>query len=379
MQQLTLTIRLYCPSDFDYEHSDPELCSRLRLTDWKGRAKTVKPQKSTLVCLYEDRPHQIPGLKTLLLTLNRYCPCWPIRLRFPSIPDSLRSWLQRFSQVTLLEEELTSRGSFNVKPSVLTDGLAGGASSCIWLDTDVLVNGNLDFLMKEPRESIVVTEDPWQYENGSTHRANTWGLSPGRSLSGPLNSSVVRVTPHHEELLCDWQKLLSTEAYLVEQAKPVDFRNRHMLSDQDGLSALLASEKFAGVPVVKLKHATQILQHHGAGAYGPLQRCSNLMNGMPPLIHAMGKIKPWSMPSHPAIIRESRAYYERVYLELSPYVHFARQYRTDLEEEADWLNVRTLPAWVGSLVAQNRPAVKGLVQASLHRALAYGGVRRAGA
>ena len=336
----------------------------------------MKSRKSTLVCLYEDRPYQIPGLKILLLTLNRYCPCWPIRLRVPSVPDSLRSWLRRFSQVTLFEEELASRGSFNVKPSVLVDGLTSGASSCLWLDTDVLVNGNLDFLTRESPESIVVTQDPWQYENGSTHRAGTWGLNTGRSLSGPLNSSVVRVTLHHEELLCAWQKLLCTDAYLAEQAKPVDSRNRHMLSDQDGLSALLASEKFASIPIVKLKHASQILQHHGAGAYGPLQRCSNLMTGMPSLIHAMGTTKPWNMPAHPAIIRESRAYYERVYLELSPYVHFARQHRNNMAEQADWLNVHTLPGLVGSLVALNRPALKGIVQASLHCALGRIGMCR---
>jgi hypothetical protein len=328
----------------------------------------MKAQKSILVCLYEDRPRQIPGLKILLLSLNRYCPGWPIRLRFPSIPDSFRSWLRRFSQVILFEEELTSRGSFNVKPSVLADGLIGGATSCLWLDTDVLVNGNLDFLTKESSESIVVTQDPWEYENGSTHRAGTWGLNAGRSLPGPLNSSVVRVTQHHEELVSGWQKLLSTRTYLAEQAKPVDSRNRHMLSDQDGLSALLASEKFANIPVVELKHASQILQHHGAGAYGPMQRYSNLIAGMPPLIHAMGTTKPWNMPEHPTIIRESRAYYERVYLELSPYVHFARQYRNDLEERADWLSIRTLPGRAGSLVALNHPALKGIVQASLHRA-----------
>ena len=333
--------------------------------------------KPTLICLYEDRPRQIPGLKILLLTLNRYCPRWPIRLRFPSIPDSLRTWLKRFIHVDLFEEELVSRGSFNVKPSVLIDGLTSGVSSCLWIDTDVLINGDLDFLTNEPPESIVVTQDPWEYENGSTHRAGTWRLNPGRSLPGPLNSSVVRVTRHHEELLYDWQKVLSARTYLTEQAKPVDFRDRHMLSDQDGLSALLASEKFANTPVVRLKHSTQILQHHGAGAYGPMQRYSNLIAGMPPLIHAMGTVKPWNMPEHPTIIRESRAYYERVYLELSPYMHFARQYRNDLEEKADWLNVRTLPGRVGSLVALDRPAVKGIVQASFHRALACRGVRRA--
>ena len=51
-----------------------------------------------LVCLYEDRPHQVTGLKILLLTLERFCPAWPVRLRFPGIADPFRKWLKRFPQ-----------------------------------------------------------------------------------------------------------------------------------------------------------------------------------------------------------------------------------------------------------------------------------------
>ena len=83
-----------------------------------------------LVCLYEDRPNQVTGLKILLLSLERYCPTWPVRLQFPGIPDSFRAWLRRFSQVSLCEERLPSSGSYNVKPAVLLDGLATGAESC---------------------------------------------------------------------------------------------------------------------------------------------------------------------------------------------------------------------------------------------------------
>jgi hypothetical protein len=321
-----------------------------------------------LVCLNEDRPNQVAGLKILLLTLERYCPTWPIRLRFPGITDSFHTWLKRFSQVRVCEERLPSSGSYNVKPWVLLDGLAGGAEACLWLDTDIVVNGSLDFVAAVSPETIVVTQDPWEYAEGSTHRCDTWGLAAGRSLPGPLNSAVVRVTRHHEELLKVWQRIVSTEEYLAEQAKPIPERNQHMLGDQDALSALLAAKEFCSIPVRRLKHSTEILQHHGAGAYGPLERWSNLIHGMPPLIHAMGSIKPWKMPERPGLFRSPRDYYERTYLELSPYVHSARQYHSELGEEAGWLDTRTFAGFVGTIAAFNRPALKGLVQATLHRA-----------
>jgi hypothetical protein len=321
-----------------------------------------------LVCLYEDRPNQVAGLKILLLTLNRYCPNWPIRLRFPGIADSFRTWLKRFSQVSLYEEKLSSSGSYNVKPAVLLDGLSDGVAACLWLDTDVSVNGNLDFIAAFPPEAIVVTQDPWEYLDGSTHRCATWGLKAGRSLPGALNTAVVRVTRHHESLLRAWQSLLLTEQYLQEQAKPADQRNQHMLGDQDAISALLASQEFFPIPVRRLIHSTEILQHQGAGAYGPVQRWLNLLHGMPPLIHAMGAVKPWRMPDSPNLLHSPRDYYERTYLELSPYVHTARHFRAALDEEAGWLDIRTLYGMAGTILAFNRPALKGLIQAALHRA-----------
>jgi hypothetical protein len=60
-----------------------------------------------LVGLYEDRPYQIAGLKILLLSLERHCSCWPIRLWFPDIPNSFCAWLQRFSRVSSHEEIIT--------------------------------------------------------------------------------------------------------------------------------------------------------------------------------------------------------------------------------------------------------------------------------
>jgi hypothetical protein len=321
-----------------------------------------------LVCLYEDRPHQVAGLKLLLLTLERHCPAWPIRLRFPGIADPFRKWLKRFPQVSLCEERLSWSGSYNVKPTVLLDALTEGNNSCLWLDTDIIVNGNLDFISAFSPETIAVSQDPWEYPDGSTHRCGTWHLQPARSLPGPLNTAVVRVTRHHDGFLHAWQSLVVRESYLQEQTKPTIQRNAHMLGDQDALSALLSSQEFSSIPVRRLIHPTEILQHHGAGAYGPVQRWRNLIHGMPPLIHAMGSVKPWNMPERPNILCSPRDYYERVYLELSPYVHSARQFRTVLDEDVGWLDIRTWYGVAGTLLAFNRPSLKGFAQAALHRA-----------
>jgi hypothetical protein len=140
-----------------------------------------------------------------------------------------------------------------------------------------------------------------------------------------------------------------------------------MMGDQDALSALLASRQFASIPLVKLQHCTEILQHHGPGAYGLAQRWSNVAHGMPPLIHAMGSIKPWRMPEHPSLFRDPSNYYERTYLELSPYVHFARSYIDALMENSSWLENQTWTSRLGALLSLNRPWLKGALQGSLHR------------
>jgi hypothetical protein len=319
-----------------------------------------------LVCLYEDRPQQVSGLKLLILSLARYCPSWPVRVRFPRISDDLRTWLISYPNVTVLDEPLPVSRSYNVKPSVLLDGLSV-SQQCLWLDTDVLVNGDLNFLRRDTPEVIIVSQDPWEYALGSTNRCATWGLPVGRDLAGPLNSAVIRVSDQHVALLLAWQAILSKNNYLLEQEKPAQDRDHHMLSDQDALSALLASLEFRDLTVRRLLHGSEILQHHGAGAYGVRQRWQNLKTGLPPLLHAMGSVKPWQAPSRPRLLSQPRNYYERNYLELSPYLHVSREYRSLIGEDTSWMDIQTLTGKLGSLAALNHPSLKGAFQAFAHR------------
>jgi hypothetical protein len=73
------------------------------------------------------------------------------------------------------------------------------------------------------------------------------------------------------------------------------------------------------------------------------------------------------MADKPSILSSPRDYYERSYLELSPYVHTARQFRAALDEEAGWMDIQTMYGMAGTLLAFNRPALKGFIQAALHR------------
>ena len=100
-----------------------------------------------LICLYEDRS-QLPGLKLLILSLRRYCPSWPIRLRFPGMSDRF-DYARIIPNVTAIDQELCISGSYNIKPTVLLDGLSV-SDECIWIDTDVLANGQMTFLQRIP-------------------------------------------------------------------------------------------------------------------------------------------------------------------------------------------------------------------------------------
>ncbi|OUC11641.1 MAG: hypothetical protein B0A82_25880 [Alkalinema sp. CACIAM 70d] len=323
--------------------------------------------KSVLVCLYEDRPQQIPGIKLTILSLTKHHPHLPISLICPIIDTQFHHWLSKYPQVSLRTDRPSGAGSYNVKPTVLIAGLQSGAEECIWLDTDVLVNHSILDLVTAPPETIIVTQDPWETASGSSYRAGSWGFVVGRDLPGSLNSSVIRVTHQHQALLQHWLELTQQPEYLAAQKQPAHQRPSHLLSDQDLLSALLASQDYAHFPVKRLFHGRDILQHHGAGAYTLKERSQTIFNKLPPFLHAMGSVKPWQVNEHPSPFTNFRQYYERVYLELSPYVHVARQYRQLMEEPTPWMDVQTLAGKLSTLLWLNQPSLKGITQASLHR------------
>jgi len=329
----------------------------------------LQPLDYMVVCIYEDRPQQFVGVKLLLLSLLRHCSDWRLRLYAPNLVSEQVQWLLRHPSVDVVEARLSGAGSYNVKPAVLLDSLDRGDEKCLWLDTDILVNGSLKFLVDESPDVVIVSQDPWEYPEGSSFRCSAWGLEEGRSLPGPLNTAVVRITRQHRRLIESWRQLLDNPAYRVEQRKPVRERNGLLLSDQDGLSALLASSEYANIRVRRLGHAGEVLQHHGAGAYGLRERRQHRRSGLPPLVHAMGTVKPWLRKRRVSPFTSPRDYYESLYLELSPYMHLAGNYQSELDEDVGWLRERTFASVVSEWISGHDPVRAGTFQATLHRLL----------
>lgn len=306
-----------------------------------------------LVCAYEDRSNYYAAVKLLVLSLQRHNPGVSILLILPDPSNHMRRWVCDHG-VELIDTRLADGGSYNVKPSVLKEGLSRSPEGAIWIDTDIVVNGALHTLFDVSEDTVVLTQDPSHHAYGSSHRARSWNLSVGRELDGPFNSGVVRVTQRHLALLDDWQDLICNPDYVAAQRTPVALRPRHALGDQDLISALLASERYSDTPVRMLSMPLEILQLQGPAEYSLGRRWQTQKHGMPRLVHAMASTKPWTLPT--AQPWSLRHHLMRYFLDSTPYMTIAREYRDELGDEAPWL--QTAPSF--GLAFQRQPWLKGV-------------------
>ena len=126
--------------------------------------------------------------------------------------------------------------------------------------------------------------------------------------------------------------------------------------------ARLESEEFSHLPFDCVRLGRHIAQCAGSSGYRPHHRLLDLVRGLPPLIHGLGR-KPWEPV-------KSRSRSERFLLDLatdvSPYVLAARRVARDIDMTPDWLEARTrLGAMLRKLTA-GHPAMAGLPLASAH-------------
>lgn len=321
-----------------------------------------------IVCVHEDRVEYLVGLKLTVLSLIRYCPDLPILISCPRSPDSFRQWAGTLPNVQLLTDPTLAGLSWNVKPTILLRCLNEGHRDVIWIDADILINQ--DFrprLAHLDDQTLVVTQEVyWGQEQGGSHRTVAWGLQPSRTLSATVNTGIVRVTPHHVELLKAWQTMLAHPAYRQAQLQPYYERPLHMLTDQEVLTALLGATEFSQIPVEMLERGVDIAQCFGPAGYTPTERLHNIRQGLPAFIHSMGR-KPWLRVPSPSsiwsseepLLRRVRKYYDYIHLELSPYTSIARKYREQLGEEASWLETKsTLARFLATLLA-GHPTLQG--------------------
>jgi hypothetical protein len=295
-------------------------------------------------CLSEDRADCETGLRLAILSLSKYCPGTAVYVYRPPLNPQFASWVDRFPQVTLIPEAPAGANTWNCKPQALKPLLAAGHRQAIWLDSDIIVTRDCRPLFADLDDSVLgITQQPTSLpDQGTEIRARGWNLEIGRRVPFTLNTSVVRVTQFHAQLLDRWIECLADPRYISAQALPLEQRALHMMSDQDVFNALLGAKEFADIPLKVLASGTEIIHCGGALGYSLSERIRCLAKPKPTFLHATSG-KPWlwlgGTPhwSQPGIF----GWHRRLLQELSPYVFESRQYRNQLDEDASWMDRHT--------------------------------------
>lgn len=300
------------------------------------------------LCIYEDRADGLIGLKILLASLARHCP--ENKVTVFTNAEMARSLDTSSAQVEI--RLIKSAEGWNIKPTVLQELLNEGAETVTWIDSDVVLTRPVDLTFKDLDASVFVgaEEQPWRKKAGSASRVVFWGLKHGRDIP-TVNSCILRVTSRHLDLLAAWKDLLKRDDYLAFQKREWNERPIEMLGDQDALTALLGSDRFAGIPLHLLPQGIQIAQCHNADGYSARFRIGNLRDGLPPIVHAQGE-KPW---------RNKR---RDLYLELSPYIYACYPFFYALTpQEQETLKRKRLSAHMLNALTGGNANLAGLIPA----------------
>jgi hypothetical protein len=307
------------------------------------------------VCAYEDRPTDAVGVKILVLSLLQHCPGTSIDLKLPFASPDLLRWFEGKPGVRVSTARDPSRSGYQVKARLLLDALDAGATEAVWLDTDIVVAGDLaGKLAAFPADAIVVAQEyfgaPGQ---GGSQRTRAFGLEPGRRMPDTANTCVVRVTPSHRELLEEWDRLLTSGDYRDAQARQWFERPLHLLGDQDVLTALLGSARFAKTPIGWLRRGSDVAQCFEHGGYPAHERIRNLLaREKPVLLHSQGE-KPWRPPGGR----------RRLHLEVSPYTLASSAYAQDLGEDSAWMAPQLRLSRLLRKALRGHPTATGLLPA----------------
>ena len=306
-----------------------------------------------LACIYEDRSSAEPGLRLLIASLVAHNGWLAIHLHYPAADEAFAQWVARYPSVTLDTASVFRERGWNVKPAVLLRALDRGEHDVVWIDSDIIVVRDLRPLFADlPDDMVVVTEEAlWGApDDGDATRARAWGFTVGRTVPFTLNSCVVRMTARHRRLLEEWTRLLRSDHYVAAQAGPYAARPRHLVGDQDVLTALLCRDDFADVPLRILRRGTHILQVFGLKAYSLRERAATLRHGLPALVHAQGD-KPWAAAPDGTLAQ--------AFADTSPYKAVARRHRDSLVA-TDWLRPRSALGRALLLMGAGQPVLAGL-------------------
>ncbi len=322
-----------------------------------------------VICSYEDRLKSQGAVELFILSMTEALPGVPIDVTCPVLHDRLAAWAgsRGLHHVTLRPSKDWPGSGWNVKPGKLLEMLDSGHDEVIWIDTDIVAHRDFRPALAGigPEAIVVGQEFRTIHAEGGRLRTTAWGLDHARQFSYAMNSGFVRVSPAHRALLLRWQELMARPDYVAIQAQPLSQRPAAMVSDQDVLWALLGSSEFAHLEVDYLACGDSIIQNSGANGYHVVERLRHVVQGLPPLVHALGKEKPWDYPQVPTFRGHRRDYLELALLETSPYVAVASRFAGQLSEPAPWLGARTLLAKSLRLMTLGHPSLQGLPLAAL--------------
>jgi hypothetical protein len=313
-------------------------------------------------CLAEDRPDGGTGLRLAILSLNQHCPDAPVYVYRPG-DSQFAEWVRKFPQVTLIPQVPEGANSWNCKPQAMRPLLLQGYRSVVWLDSDLVVTRDCRVWFQNMDErTLAITQEPASLAHqGTAVRTRAWKLEARRSVPFTLNSSVLRVTAHHLALLERWTQYLADPQYLAFQARPLEERPIHMASDQDVLNGLIGAPEFADIPLHVFRSAVDIIHTGGALGYSWKERLSGVLKPKPTFLHATAG-KPWLWLGGAPYWSERTffGWHRRLLQETSPYLFEARRYRSQLGEEARWMDKRTGTGTLLRLLGFGHFALRGL-------------------
>jgi hypothetical protein len=326
-----------------------------------------------IVIAYEDRLSAMPGVELLARSLNRHSPTLKFHIYSPL--DTIARRLADLTSVSvIITDEFNNRG-WNVKPEILLRALTEHRR-VFWLDTDVIITGNIGSLIKRFDEDAFVVGQEFRGNSGKGGhiRATAYGLQPSRLLPHTINSGSIIASRTHIHLIEEWSKLLSGAEYKTAQAQPISKRAAAFVGDQDALWALLSSQDFAKSKVDYFRIGSDMIQHSGANGYHVIDRLLRPLDNGPVFVHMLGRFKPWSCGEGLSPLHNPTEYMHLVCFELSPFFEAAQGY-ADFLGSPNWLRMRTLPARFFNSIFFGNVALRGLPLALLSWAAAIFGRR----
>jgi hypothetical protein len=288
------------------------------------------------ICIYEDRATDMVAVKLLVASLLRNSPGLDIEVTIPNPSESVRAWFSARPGARLRSDHDTRRSGYNVKGAVLARALEE-TEEALWIDSDIMVTRDLRPVFASAGPNTLAVSEEWFGApfQGGTSRVRGLGLPVGRSLPATANTSVLKVTRAHRELLAAWDEILRSEEYLAAQGRVWTERPIWLLGDQEVLTGLLGSKRFADVPILWVRRGRDIAHCFPpvASGYAAHERVANIVRRRTPtFVHSIVE-RPWRPPNGQMTL----------HLETSPYTLTAAKYEADVEEPLPWTRP-TLPA-----------------------------------